>query len=102
MARKTKLQKLRTQVRELKNLRANEHQLAGTTINFEMQALQSVAIAHGIMATQLEAKRVLGEDSPEFQAINTMCVARISQCVLTLMNMGFSFEVANQRILAGH
>ena len=102
MPKKTLKQKLRSQVRQVNNLRRVEHEQAGITINFELQAMQSVAMGHGLMATLLEAKKVLGEDSEQFKAIESVTQSRISVCLVQLVNMGIPAQVANQRILQGH
>lgn len=102
MPKKTLKQKLRSQVRQVNNLRRVEHEKAGITINFELQAMQSVAMGHGLMATLLEAKKVLGEDSEQFKAIESVTQSRISVCLVQLVNMGIPAQVANQRILQGH
>ena len=102
MARKTLKQKLKSQLRKAKEVMDIEYEQAGLTINFETQAMQSVAMGHGLMATLFEAKKVLGEDSEQFKAIESVTQSRISVCLVQLVNMGIPAQVANQRILQGH
>lgn len=102
MPRKTLKQKLKAQVRSINTMRQLEHEQAGITINYELQAMQSVAMAHGVMASLLTAKQVLGEDSATFKEIQASCQARISQCYVALVEMGLDPITANERILKGH
>lgn len=102
MPRKSLKQKLKSQLRKEANLRAIDHEQAGITINFELQAMQSVALAHGVMSTLLAVKAQLGEEDEKFLVIQEQAQARIAQCVVQLIGMGIPFEVANQRILQGH
>lgn len=100
--RKTLKQKLKAQVRQTNAFRKLEHEQAGITINFELQKLQPIAMGHGVMASLLTAKQVLGEDSPQFKEIQTVCQARIAQCIATLVGMGLSVHEANQLLLQGY
>lgn len=102
MARKTLKQKLRKQIREIKSAADQEHELAGITINFELQAMQAVALGHGLMATLIHAKNVLGVDNEKYQIIEKAAQERISQCLVTLVDLGIDAETANKRILRGH
>lgn len=102
MPKKTRKRKIAAQVRDVNRLRQLEHEQAGITINFELQAMQSVAMGHGLMATLLEAKNVLGEDSEQFKAIESVTQARIATCLVHLVNMGIGSQEANQRIMQGH
>ena len=102
MERKLLKQKLRAQARKTNELRKQEHELAGITINFELQAMQSISMAHGVMATMIHAKNVLGESDENYKLIAATAQERIAQCVVTLIGMGFTAEDANQRILQGH
>lgn len=101
MARKTLKQKLRKQLRQAKVQLNEEHNKAGHVINYELQAMQAVALAHGLMAALISAKNVLGDD-PRLKEIEEQCQARIAQCYLALIEMGFSHEDANARIIKGH
>lgn len=102
MPRKTLKQKLKSQLRLEKKAREIEHAQAGTTINFELQAMQSVAMGHGIMAGLLHAKQVLGEYSEHYKALEPVAQERIAQCFMQLVQMGIPHEVAQQRINQGH
>lgn len=102
MARKSLKQKLKSQLRVAKHQRDSEHHLAGVTINHETQMMQSVSMAHGVMATLINVKNVIGEDHEHFKEISEMAQNRISQCLLALMQMGLTAEEANARILRGH
>ena len=108
MTKKTLKQKLRSQVRQVNNLRRVEHEQAGITINFELQAMQSVALAHGVMASLIGAKDIfLRENDADqpielFKQFEKQCQARIAQCMVQLVRMGIPSDVANQRILQGH
>lgn len=102
MARKTLKQKLRQQVRSLKLASALEHEKAGLVINYETQAMQAVAMAHGVMATLISAKNLFDQKSDEYKTLEQECQHRISQCIHTLMSMGISMEEANFRIKRGH
>lgn len=102
MARKTLKQKLRKQIREIKSAADQEHELAGITINFELQAMQAVALGHGLMTTLIHAKNVLGVNSEDYQTIEKVAQERISQCLVKLVDMGIPAEEANHRILQGH
>ena len=102
MERKTLKQKLRAQVRKTNELRKQEHEQAGITINFELAAMQSVGMAHGLMAGMIHAKNILGEEDPKFKELQTTAQERIAQCVVQLVGMGIPADVVNQRILQGH
>ena len=102
MARKTLKQKLRKQIREIKSTADQEHELAGITINFELQAMQAVALGHGLMTTLIHAKNVLGVNNEDYQTIEKVAQERISQCLVKLVDMGIPAEEANHRILQGH
>lgn len=102
MKRKTLKQKLRSQVRKTNELRKQEHEQAGITINFELAAMQSVGMAHGIMATMIHAKNLLGENDSKYHEIRDTAQERIAQCVVALVGMGIPADVVNQRILQGH
>lgn len=95
-------QKLKSQLRVAKRQLDNEHYLAGITINHETQMMQSISMAHGVMATLIHVKNTIGEDHQEFPAIAEMAQNRISQCVLALIQMGLTADEANARILRGH
>lgn len=101
MSRKTLKQKLKTQVRKVNDLRQLEHEQAGITINYELESLQSVCLAHGIMASLITAKQVLGENSEAFKRIQEQSQARIAQCYVKLVEMGIDPVTANQRIMVG-
>lgn len=96
--RKTLKQKLRKQARDAKA----DKQHMGFVLNYETQAMQSIALAHGVMATMLAAKILLGEEDANFLKLQEQSQARIAQCYLALVEMGFSHEEANARILQGH
>lgn len=102
MPRKTLKQKLKSQLREVSQLRDAEHQQAGITINYETQAMQSVALAHGVMASLISAKNLFGIDSEQFKQFEQQCQDRIAQCLVHLVGMGIPTDVANARILRGH
>lgn len=108
MKRKTLKQKLKSQLREISQLRDEEHQQAGITINYEVQAMQSVAMAHGVMASLIGAKNIfLRENDADqpielFKQFEEQCQSRIAQCMVQLVGMGISAEEANARILRGH
>lgn len=101
MARKTLKQKLKSQLRKAKQAADVDHVQAGLTINFETQAMQSIAMAHGIIATLSHVHQVLG-DSPEYTQIEEVGNARAAQCFMALTQMGFSPVEANARIKQGH
>lgn len=102
LKRKTLKQKLKAQIRQIRASHAVDHEQAGITINFELAVMQSVCMAHGIMAGLLHAKNVLGEDNAQFKELQETAQARIAQCVVALIGMGIPADVANQRILQGH
>jgi hypothetical protein len=102
LKRKTLKQKLKSQLREVSQLRDAEHHQAGLTINYETQAMQSVAMAHGVMATLILCKNNMDVESTEFKAIEEQSQNRIAQCLVHLVGMGISAEEANARILRGH
>lgn len=109
MARKTLKQKLRAKVRMQReiigfqhNRLVEDHQHAGMTINFETQVMQSVAMAHGVMASLILAKNTFDKDSEQYKSFEKVCQQRIAQCMATLVGMGLSGEEANNRIMAGH
>lgn len=87
---------------ELIEIIQKEHELAGITINFELQAMQAVALGHGLMTTLIHAKNVLGVDNEDYQTIEKVAQERISQCLVKLVDMGIPAEEANHRILQGH
>lgn len=97
-----KVKKLRAQIRRTNKMREEEHHLAGITINYETRAMQSVAMAHGVMATLILCKNNMDVKSTEYQVIEEQSQARIAQCLMALVDMGFSAEEANQRILRGY
>lgn len=108
MPRKTLKQKLRSQVRQTNVMRNMEHEQAGITINFEQQAMQSVALAHGVMASLIGAKNIfLRENDADqpielFKQFEEQCQARIAQCMVKLVQMGIPSYVANERIVRGY
>lgn len=102
MKRKTLKQKLKSQLRTVSQLREEEFQQAGITINFETQAMQSVAMAHGVMATLILCKNNMDVESTEYQVIEEQSQNRIAQCMVQLVGMGIPAEEANARILRGH
>lgn len=102
MKRKTLKQKLKSQLRRVSQLREQEFQQAGITINYEQQAMQSVALAHGVMATLLLCKQNLDVQSTEYQVIEEQCQGRIAQCLVQLVGMGIPADEANARILRGY
>ena len=79
-----------------------EHEKAGITINYELQAMQSIAMAHGVMASLLEAKNKFDIESESYKDFEKVCQGRIAQCFQQLLNMGYSHEDANRRIKQGH
>lgn len=102
MPRKTLKQKLKSQLREVSQLRDEEHQQAGITINYETQAMQSVALAHGVMASLISAKNLFSVESEEYKQFEHQCQDRIAQCLMHLVGMGIPADEANARILRGH
>ena len=108
MPRKTLKQKLRSQVRHTNAMRKMEHEQAGITINFELAAMQSVGLAHGLMASLIGAKNIfLRENDADqpielFKQFEEQCQARIAQCLVQLVGMGIPADEANARILRGH
>lgn len=102
MKRKTLKQKLKSQLRQVSQLREAEFQHAGITINYEQQAMQSVALAHGVMAALISVKNKFDVESEAFKLFEEECQGRIAQCLVQLVEMGFSAEEANARILRGH
>lgn len=109
MARKTLKQKLQSKIRMQRqvigiqqNLMVEDHERAGLTINFETQVMQSVAMAHGVMASLILAKNTFDKDSEQYKSFEKVCQGRIAQCMATLVGMGLSGEDANNRIMAGH
>lgn len=87
---------------ELIEIIQKEHELAGITINFELQAMQAIALGHGLMTTLIHAKNVLGVNNEDYQTIEKVAQERISQCLVKLVDMGIPAEEANHRILQGH
>ena len=108
MPRKTLKQKLKSQLRQVSQLREQEFQQAGITINYEQQAMQSVALAHGVMAALIGAKSIfLRENDADqpielFKQFEEQCQGRIAQCLVQLVEMGITAEEANARILRGY
>lgn len=102
MTRKTLNQKLKSQVRAVNKMREEEFNNAGVAINFEVAVMQAIAMAHGVMATQLSVKEALGEDHEAYKKVEEQCQARIAQCYVKLVEMGIPADVANQRIIQGH
>lgn len=108
MPRKTLKQKLKSQLRQVNQLREQEFQQAGITINYEQQAMQSVAMAHGVMASLIGAKNIfLRENDADkpielFKKFEEQCQARIAQCMIQLVQMGIPADEANARILRGY
>lgn len=107
MSRKTLKQKLRKQNRDLKEVLVIQHEQAGLTINFEQRKLQSIAMAHGVMATLISVKKEFTEkgfglDGEMYKAIEKTAQARISQCFATLAQMGLSTEQINKHIQQGY
>jgi len=113
LARKTLKKKLQHKVRVQRQvlglqheLLAAEHAKAGITINYELQAMQSVAMAHGLMVGLTEIKNHFDVESDAgkagFESYQKLAQGRIAQCVVQLMSMGLSQDEANKRILQGH
>ena len=108
MPRKTLKQKLKSQIRKVSQLREQEFLQADITINYETQAMQAVAMAHGVMAALIGAKNIFlrenDADQPTelFKQFEEQCQDRIAQCLVQLVDMGLSAEEANARILRGH
>lgn len=100
--RKTLKQKLKSQNRGLKQIIVHQHELAGVTINFEQRKLQSIAVAHGIMASMLSVKNHFGTESDAFKAFETEAQGRIAQCVQVLLSMGLDMEEINHRLQQGY
>lgn len=107
MPRKTLKQKLRKQTRDLKATLAVQHEQAGITINFEQRKLQSIAMAHGLMAGLLSVKKhfeesgVLDLNGEIFKAIEKDAQVRIGVCVTTLLSMGLEMDQINKHIQQG-
>lgn len=101
MARKTLKQKLKSQLRYAKEQADLEFELAGRTLNFELQRMQAIALAHGLMATLAEARTVLGDSSEDLKKIEGTTQIRISQCVSALVAMGMDIPEINKRITQG-
>lgn len=102
MARKSLKSKLKSQLRQAKHERDVEFEKAGITINYELAVMQSVCMAHGVMATMMLAAQTLGEDDEKYHIIQEQSQARIAQCHVALIGLGLSHEEANARIIKGH
>lgn len=102
MKRKTLKQKLKSQLRQVNQLREQEFQQAGITINYEQQAMQSVAMAHGVMAALISVKNKFDIESDAYKQFEEECQGRIAQCLVQLVGMGIPADEANARILRGH
>lgn len=113
MARKTLKKKLQHKLRVQRqviglqhNLLAEEHAKAGLTINYELQAMQSVAMAHGLMVGLTEIKNHFDIESDSgkasFESYQKLAQGRIAQCIAQLMQMGLPQDEANERIMRGH
>lgn len=102
MPKKSLKSKLRAKVRKVNSLREQEHAHAGLTINFELQAMQSVAMSHGIMATLHTVRSTLGEDSEQYKAVEKIAHGRMLQCQIQLLQMGLSQAQINERVTRGH
>lgn len=89
-------------VKALREQNSKEHELAGITINFEMQAMQAVGMAHGVMASMLMAKELFGEDSEHYSQFEAKSQDRIAQCFVALVEMGIDSTTANERIIRGY
>ena len=81
---------------------ATQHEQAGITINYELQSLQSVGMAHGAMAALIQAKNHFDVESEQFKAFEKEVQANIAKCFVQLVKMGISPEEANKRIMRGH
>ena len=102
MARKTLKRKMSSQIRALKNIVTTQHSLAGITINFELQRMQAISMAHGVMSTLISVKNSFDVESEAYKEVEKLAQVRIGQCVTALIGTGMSTDEANQRILQGH
>lgn len=109
MARKTLKQKLQHKLRVQRQvlglqheLLAAEHAKAGVTINYELQVMQSVALAHGLMVGLTEAKKHFDIESEQYKTYEKISQGRIAQCVVQLISIGVPADEANKRIIQGH
>ncbi|QHJ79846.1 MAG: hypothetical protein [Caudoviricetes sp.] len=108
MSRKTLKQKLKRESRELKQVIAHQHELAGITINFELRKSQSISMAHGVSATLFHVQTVLKnvgvdvEKDPAYLEIQQMAQARIAQCAQVLIDCGLTPAQINEHIRVGH
>lgn len=112
MARKTLKQKLRSQLRSVKqaaHIMLNEqHHLAGVTINYEQGKLQAVAMAHGVMVTLLSLHKLITDagfnpdEDKTYLELQTISRGRIAQCVEKLVAMGVPIDEANAAIGRGY
>lgn len=112
MSRKTLKQKLKSQLKvansTLNEAITTQHTLAGLTINFEVQKMQSIGMAHGVMGTLITVKNTLTEAGvditidPAYLDIEKKSQIRIAQCVMALESMGLSMDEINAHIAQGH
>lgn len=108
MSRKTLKQKLKSQTRELKDIVALQHQIGRQAVTSQVKIMQSVAMAHGLLATLGEAERVLkdaGVDvtkDPAYLEIQTVTRARAAQCTQALVGYGLTQDQINERVARGH
>lgn len=108
MSRKTLKQKLKSQNRVLTQIVTLQHDIGVNAVTSQAQQMQSVCMAHGIMATLSLTDKVLkdaGVDTdtdPAYLEIQKVSHARIAQCVMALRGFGLSHEEINQRIQRGH
>lgn len=100
--RKTLKQKLKQQLRQTKAQAAVDREHAGITINFEMQVLQPVAMAHTFMASLLHAKKILGEDNEQYKQFEAAVRPDMTKCYAKLMQLGFTPAQVNDRIKRGY
>lgn len=99
--------KLKEEVAALTEALTTQHELSGLTINHELRIIQSIAMAHGIMATLADVKKNLEssidiETDANFLAIQNTAQLRMTQCIQSLRNCGLTLEQINTRIKEGH
>lgn len=108
MPRKTLKQKLKSQNRVLTQIVTLQHDIGVNAVTSQAQQMQSVCMAHGIMATLSLTSTVLTEHGvdvkvdPAYLAIEKDSNIRIAQCVMALRKFGLSHEEINMRIQRGH
>lgn len=108
MARKTLKQKLKSSNRELRGIVTLQHEIGRQAVTSQVKVMQSVAMAHGLLATLGEIEKVLigaGVDvttDPAYLEVQKVTRARAAQCTQALVGYGLTQDEINKRVTRGH